>query len=284
MKLNIFPVIRKPIQYIQNIQTNYIKTVRQHISNPNGYTIPGFLVGCGRSGTTMLVFQLGKSWQIQPYNENNPAAFEKFHLRDLSIIMELVKCSYAPITLFKPILDTYRTQTFLSHFPESKVVFVYRNYNDVINSSLKMFGSANRIGHVRAWIEDDYNEFLDCPPPDETKKFILDRWEPSFSPETGAALFWLFQNRLYFDLNLYKDERVYLVQYEALISEPHKEFNVLCNFLGIRFEHTMIKGLFTSSVKRDAPPQIKDDIRADCEELWQTLCQYTKEMKNFIKT
>ncbi|MGD8751139.1 MAG: sulfotransferase domain-containing protein [Anaerolineales bacterium] len=242
--------------------------------NPAGYSLPVFLLGCGRSGTTMLVQQLNKSWQVKLYNEDHPAAFQNWTLRDLNTIEELIGRSFAPVTLFKPILDTYRARILLSGFPEAKVLFAFRHYEDVINSLLrfeKKRKMRKRLSLVESWIIEDFEQFSLAPLPERTKDFIKIRWNNSLSQESGAALWWLFYNSLFFDLELHLDKRVKIVHYGSVVSEPQKEFRKLCSFIDIQFEISMIEGIYSSSVKRYPAPEIDHQIREDCRILWQRL-------------
>jgi hypothetical protein len=91
------------------------------------------------------------------------------------------------------------------------------------------------------------------------------------NPETGAALYWLFQNRLFFDQGLHEDQAVKLVQYESIVREPVEKFRVLCQFLGLAYEPRISEGVYHSSVERDPPPGIDGRIRAACEDLRQAL-------------
>lgn len=248
------------------------KAVLQTLSPQTGKTTPIFIVGSGRSGTTLLTRELDKSWQVKLYNEGDPAAFNSmYRLLDLSIVESLVQKSPAPVTLFKPILDTCQAQNFLARFPNSKIIFAFRHYNDVINSSLKLFGRTNRLDHVRGWVENDFSEFAVAPPPAKTKTFISDRWNPTLTQEEGGALFWLFINWLYYDLELHQSDRVHLVRYESLVSNPRKEFEALTEFMGIAFEERMIKDIYASSVKKSSSPGMNETLRADCEQLYQKL-------------
>ena len=246
---------------------------RQRLHNGNGSSRPAFLIGCGRSGTSMLVLQLGRSWQLDIYNENNTAAFENWFLRDFSVIRQLVADSRAPVVLFKPILDTYKACLLLEQFPSAKILFAFRHYNDVINSSLKKFGPADRINHVNNWANDDFSEFADLLPPLETQAYIRACWRPGMSPEEGAALYWLFQNRLYFDLGLVNSDSARLVCYEAVVSNPVEELTALCEFLGVSFEEQMAEGIFGSSIQRNAAPPIAHHLQEACDEMWQRLCR-----------
>ena len=273
--------IRGRISKIRTSQIRMRRRIWQRWNNPTGQSAPAFLIGCGRSGTSLIVYQLSKSWQTELYNEDNSAAFYKWRLRDLEIIENLIHQSYAKVVLFKPILDTYRINDLLTRFPDAKVLFAYRHFDDVINSSLKRFGITNRINHVDSWIQEDFREFAAALPPEATKAFIRSRWKPAMNPESGAALYWLFQNRLYFDLGLDRDERVKLISYEAVVSDPVNEFKSLCEFLGILYEPLIAEGVFSSSIKRDPPPYVDADIREDCEELRRRLTE-RESLKNIL--
>ncbi len=220
----------------------------------------------------MLVLQLDRSWQLEVYNETHPAAFHDWRLRELLLIQELVGRSHAPITLFKPILDTYRTCVFLDTFPEAKILFACRHYDDVVNSSLRKFGPADRINHVNSWVQDDFSEFADLRPPAETQAHLRSCWRPDLSPESGAALYWLFQNRLFFDLGLAHDRRVRLVRYESVVADPATELAAICDFLEIGFEPQMAAGISASSVQRNPALAIDEHLRQACDEMWQRLC------------
>jgi hypothetical protein len=221
----------------------------------------------------MLVRHLSRSFQLELYNEDNPEAFEKWRLREFSEVRKLVEQSYARVVLFKPILDTYRSNLLLTEFPESRLVFAFRHFDDVINSSLKRFGVLNRLNHVRSWIEDDFAEFAALSPPEDLKAYIRARWRPEHNPQTGAALYWLFQNLLYFHLNLDTNERVRLGCYEAVVTNPEPELRSLTEFLGFQYEPKISEGIFSSSINRNPEPEIDMAIRADCEELWRDLYQ-----------
>jgi len=224
----------------------------------------------------MLVSSLNRSWNIDLFNEDNPQAFENWCLRDLSVIESLVEHSYAPIVLFKPILDTYRTGQFLSYFANAKVIFIFRQVDDVVNSSLKKFGPEDRIGHINDWVANDFREFSMAMPPQPTRELIRGLWKPGLSPESGAALYWLFQNRLFFDLNLSRNKKVVLVQYESIVTSPAHKFRKLCEFLNIKYAPKFSKGIFVSSIKRDNVPEIDNEIRDACDLLFEQLGSFAE--------
>lgn len=263
--------VRGIFNVLKNSGNELTREVRQRLNNPSGESKPAFLVGCGRSGTSMLVHQLNKSWRVELYNEDNPAAFEKWRLKELSVIDDLIGDSYAPLILFKPILNTYQTPQLMARYPDAKFIFTFRHYDDVINSSLKRFGRTNRINHINSWVEDDFGEFGYAPPPEKTKSLIRGLWKPNLTMEDGGALYWLFYNQLYYDLKLDESSRVMLIRYESVVSDPQKYFQGLCDFLRLPYEDYLVDGIFASSVGREAPPAIEANIKAACDALWQRL-------------
>jgi hypothetical protein len=242
----------------------------------NGSSRPAFIVGCGRSGTTMLLHQLSKTWQVEPYNEDHSAAFENYRLKNAETIAELVRTSRAPLTLVKPILNTTMTSQLLGTFPEARFLFVIRQFDDVVRSSLRRFGPANRLGHVRSWMEDDFSEFGSAPPPEATRQYLRQLWRPDLSAETGAALYWLFYNRLYFDLGLDELDNVLLVQYERIVQAPEISMTAIAEFLGIRFAPSMAAGIFASSMIHVPSRSIDSEVRAECMEVWMRLTAHTQ--------
>lgn len=249
------------------------RDVQQRLHNPTQQSRPVFLVGCGRSGTTMLVDQLARSWEVDRYNEDHPLAFVKWRLRDLSTIRALVQQSRAKIVVFKPILDTHLASRLLDQFPDAKLIFIFRHYHDVIHSSLRRFGTDNWRNRVRRWIQEDFAEFSAQPPPAQARQRIYTYWQPELSSESAIALYWLFYNSLYYDLELHNNPRVRLVRYESIVSSPHPEFLALCQYLSIKYSPKMIQGVSSASIAREAQPAMDENIRAECERLWQTLSQ-----------
>jgi hypothetical protein len=252
---------------------NGIKLKLWQLRRATSEITPVFLVGCGRSGTSMVVWQLERLWQVTLYNEDHPLAFDNWRLRDLDTIERLVRESPSPLIVFKPILNTHQSCQFLERFPNGRVIFAFRHYKDVIPSSIKKFGADSRIRHVDDWMRTDFAEFASVPPPAKTKEAIRSLYNPPLNPETGEALYWLFYNRLYFDLGLDADPRVYLQQYEATVIEPVEQLRRLCAFLEIPFQPWMVQGIFRSSVKRDRELPIDQQVRAACDVLYERLCE-----------
>lgn len=239
--------------------------------NPSGGAVPVFLLGCLGSGMTMLMKHLDRSWRVTAYNEDNQDAFKNWRLRDPSVIKALVKRSPSEAVLFKPIFETHKAQLLLANFPNARIIFTFRHYDDVINSSIRRFGAAYQLIQVNSWIKNDFKEFAGAKPPKTTMDMIRSKWNPTLSCESGAALYWLFYNQLYFDLGLHRDKRVRLVSYEAVVSNPAREIREICEFTGTCYDARSAVGIFSKSTRRSPVPKIAPNILVACEKLWRRL-------------
>jgi hypothetical protein len=125
-------------------------------------------------------------------------------------------------------------------------------------------------------MEDDFSEFGSAPPPEATRQYLRQLWRPDLSAETGAALYWLFYNRLYFDLGLDELDNVLLVQYERIVQAPEISMTAIAEFLGIRFAPSMAAGIFASSMIHVPSRSIDSEVRAECMEVWMRLTAHTQ--------
>jgi len=241
----------------------------QRVRYKKGESTPIFLTGCGRSGTNYLVGGLSKSSQIRLYNESDSSAFDDWRLRDFDIIKNLISGSYAPVLLFKPINDTYRMVELLRNFENSKIIFQFRHFDDVVNSIVRgPFGERKSL--VGYWIESGFREFRLYPPSEEAQDLVRSLYSDSLNNESGSALYWWLQNRFLIEQNLRRNSRVMLVQYEHMVNDPEKQFLKLCDFIGVECSENMFGGV-SSSIRKNPAPDIRPEIRVQCEKLWTEL-------------
>lgn len=232
---------------------------------------PGFLVGCGRSGTNMLVTRLGRSWEVDVINEGDPAAFRNWWLRDMETVARVTAEQRGRCVLFKPILDTPRIPLILARFPEARVLFALRHFEPVIRSGLQRFGPEGWTGHVASWAARDFSGFL-APVPEATSRRVRELWRPDLDRESVVALYWLFYTSLYEDLDLAKDPRVRLVHYEAVLDDPQAQFLELCRFLGVHYRPAMAEGVHAPKPQSE-PLELDPAIRSACEALYERLSE-----------
>ncbi len=259
------------------------KKVLQLLRNPTGRSRSVFLVGNGRSGTTMMVSRLGCLVDVDLYNENHPAAFDSYFLRSFDRIEALISRSYAAVVLFKPIKDTYRSAQILANFPHGKILFMFREFQDVIISARRKFYEepASRgekelreiIPPVDAWMRDGFSAYAAAPPPPETRSRIRALYRQDLNLASKIALHWLFQNRLYFDLGLSGNRRVRLVHYESVLEDPEACMRDVCDFIGIPFRAPAAENIGPARAGKRAELEIDSAVAEACRVLYRDLCR-----------
>jgi hypothetical protein len=240
---------------------------RRRLQGPRHGARAAFLVGCGRSGTNMLVDRLSRSWELEPVNEYDPTAFQEWWLRDLDTVAAVARRSRARSVLFKPILDTPRVPELLERCPEAQVLYAARQWPDVVRSALALFGPHNWPSRVAGWMADDFAEF-GAAVPEGTRRRVRSLWRADLDPASATALYWLFYTGLYFDLGLNADPRVRLVCYEAVLEQPEAQLREICHFLGIGSRPRMAAGVAPLNRHTAAPLAVEPAVADACDALY----------------
>jgi hypothetical protein len=115
---------------------------------------------------------------------------------------------------------------------------------------MRRFGESHWMEIVRNWINEDFKQFHQIPPPVATQQYLVSRWKSTLTPASGAALLWLFINRLYFDLRLSDDPRVMLLNYDSIVKNPGDKLRSICEFLHIKYKSKFSEDIFQHSIRR----------------------------------
>lgn len=245
-----------------------LKTIGQVRFGWNHKKQVSFVFGCQRSGTKMLMRVLDRSPHTRIFHENHASAFRNFELRSDRVLRTLVRVNPAPAQVFKPICDSHKADLLMERFPHARAVWIYRHPEDVANSADVKWG-AHQADLARAVATGDLHswgwrtERLS----DELVDTIRRVYRPDLSPAEGALLFWYMRNSFFFSLGLDRDPRVRLVRYEDLVTAPESAFAPVLEHLGVPMSPDLFDKVRPSSIRRRAPPQASDEIRALCLDL-----------------
>ncbi len=241
---------------------------RSHDASPRA--APVFVVGVQRSGTNMVVRGLEWAPEFQVFNENDGRAFDRFRLRPDPRIRALVVGSRHRYVLFKPLCDSHRVGELLDTLGTPSPgygVWVYRSVEGRVRSAVAKFGASNREA-LRRIAEGRGAGMWQAGGLSEGTFQLLRSFDyERMTPETGAALFWLVRNSLYFDLGLAGRRDVALVSYEAFLRDPESEMRWLCAFLGLAFRPEMVAHVRPGQGGGGRPPGIDPAVLARCRDL-----------------
>jgi hypothetical protein len=230
-----------------------------------------FGVGCQRSGTTMLGEIIDRSMDTRVYHEHDRRAFRDYRLRT-GDVDRLARWSGRPVAVFKSIVDAQWTDRFLDRYPGSKAIWIYRRYPDVARSAIVKWGDhqqrvVNGI-RTRSFAELGWRgERLS----DQVVETIDRVHRPDLTVEEGAALFWWMRNSILWDRGLADDDRVLVVRYEDLVTDPGPSCAPVFDFLGVPFDERFVSDTTPKSVQDDPLHDISDEIRALCDAMQDRL-------------
>jgi hypothetical protein len=242
---------------------------RVHGAAPGAATAV-LLVGLQRSGTNMVVRGLERAPELEVYNENHPAAFDRFQLRPVAEVQRLVAASRHPYVLLKPLCDSHRTVELLDLLrtrSAPRALWVYRSAEGRARSAVAKFGDQNLqvLRELAAGRGGERWQAQGLSPASLELIRGLD-WS-TVDPLSAAALFWYVRNQLYFELGLDDRPDVLLVSYDAMVADPAAEMRRICAFLDFPYHPRLVAGITPRPPATAQISGIDPRIAACCAEL-----------------
>jgi hypothetical protein len=237
---------------------------RAHHVAPNA--VPVFVVGVQRSGTNMLVRGLERSPEFEVRNENDGEAFDRFHLRPDPQIRALVERSGQAYVLFKPLIDSHRTNELLHGLgtpSPGRAIWAVRGVDGRVRSSVAKFGDSN-LQALRRIAAGDTGIWQAGGLSEERLALIRSLDLAGMTPESGAALFWFLRNGLYFDLGLDRRPDVMLASYEATVADPEAAVGRVCAFLDFPYRPELSAHVDRRAAGTRPPLELDPRVRELC--------------------
>jgi hypothetical protein len=200
------------------------KFVHQALSSrPEKHSILAIL-GCQRSGTSVMSRVFFRDLDVAVFREKSALTGGPEGLRYLPFpeLNEYLAKQRAPFIVFKMLVESQRAIDYLDTVDGARVVWLFRNYRDIVNSNLTKFGIRNGIDDLRPIVNAEEGNWRSEACSEETRNTIRRYFSESMNPRDAAALFWYARNRLYFEQELFRDDRVMLLEYENFVRNPSK--------------------------------------------------------------
>ena len=234
-----------------------------------------FIVGCQRSGTTMLSEVFEGDMKIRVYSEFSKLSSThqpRLRLNPLPILKKQIARNHPATVILKPLVESQNTDSLLDFFPNSKAIWAFRHYKDVAASNLKKFGLNNGIDDLKPIFEEDHDNWRAERISEETRSIIRKYYSENMSPKDAAALFWYVRNILFFERGFENGQQVYLCNYKDLVTAPIKSMEKIYEFIGIPYpEKTIVSEVHSGSVGKGTSFDLSPQIEALCEGLWERL-------------
>lgn len=263
--------LRKIINKKADFLLSYHKVIWRVTHHYAQNSTPVFIFGVQRSGTSIFGKCLGISPEIKYYPEHNTIAFQNFKLKNSAILKMLIKkCPYKAIA-FKPLTDSHRVVELITSFGASKAIWMYRRYQDRVNSAVAKFGRHNldvltsfsQGCNLDIWQAQGLTE--------ESMELIKSFDYNTISPEEASSIFWYIRNSLFFDQGLHKRDDVICVAYEDFVNNPDAIMKKICVFLNCRYYPAMVRSIHSQSIGLRKEPEVTNRIHKLCVKMYQLL-------------
>tara|TARA_R110001592_G_scaffold361285_1_gene671604 strand:+ start:2407 stop:3225 length:819 start_codon:yes stop_codon:yes gene_type:complete len=251
------------------------KMILQRIRYKKGYDKCIMIMGCQRSGTTLISHLFNQLEYCSVFGEFSILSNKDssgLRLNDTAEIINIFERSHAPLIVCKPLVESQNANLLLENIPNSKVLWVYRNYRDVVASDIKKFKETAGRGNILPLINNDQSNWRCEHSSDETRHIIKSLYSDKLSSADCAALFWYARNVLFFEQGFDKNSSAYLWNYENFISSPTVIFNDLLDDLQLdKPTKNIHSDVFDDSVNKASNLTLHKDVEALCDALYQKL-------------
>ena len=100
-----------------------------------------FVAGMQRSGTNMLMDTLERSFSTDVYHEWDGRAFDNYQMKDRATIQRLLEDSCGQQFVIKALCELQDLTQLMTDFDDSRTLWIFRDYQDVVNSMIRSFGN-----------------------------------------------------------------------------------------------------------------------------------------------
>lgn len=244
-----------------------------------------FIFGCQRSGTTHLEKLFRADCRSIVYGEFSELSEHKgsTRWRELHAIKKIFSEKHARYVVARSLLASSCTLEVLEHFTEARVIWMFREPTSVVDSMIRKWGDGFKevsekveVDSLGNWalrelwcqIENEVAEI--CPTRDQDRHVA-----------NSYALYWLYRNKLYFDLRLHEHPRVESYDYYEFSKSPKQYIDTLLTKSGIGRPKFRFP-LRTRVPKKNKKNNIKlsPEIALRCEEVYRMLVEYSETGKS----
>jgi hypothetical protein len=237
-----------------------------------------FIIGCQRSGTTLLADIFEKDFRTTVHGEYSQVSVSsrqssrQIRLKPLDVVKKIIDSEKVPLVVLKPLVETQHILKLLSFFDGSRTVWMYRDYRDVISSNLKHWGINNGVNNLRAIVENAPQNWRSENVSEQTRQIVLKYFSEKMNPYDAAALFWLVRNRLFFELELGDHPAVAMCKYEDLVTQPRRVMKEIYRFVGSMYPgDSIIADVHGDSRNKGESIKLSPEVELLCQEMIENL-------------
>ncbi|MEN8134880.1 MAG: sulfotransferase [Thermodesulfobacteriota bacterium] len=245
----------------------YIKNICFGLRSPADQTVPVFIMGYGRSGSTMLLNVFERDLRAQTFGEDHPSVAKNFML-DYNRLSKTVNKSKASVMVLKPILNSFEISKLLAEYPNGYFLWLIRDYKDVVASALKKFGPVV-ADYMKDFIERGTGDnWISQTMPSNIRDIILSHIKnQTLETQDWMALVWWATNYMVMDKKLAKHNNVIIIRYRELVNDPGKILNEVYKRLHLPYNKKLVNHIHQKSIGKGKNIHFNHSVNLLCSDL-----------------
>ncbi len=234
------------------------------------------IVGCQRSGTTILIDTLQKDDRLEVHGEGSPVVMHDYRLLSVPALQQARSSSDSPLLVAKPICDSHQVRDILSRIPGSKALWLFRDWRDATNSMIRKWpGHFPEVIDKFRCRDHDWLEWRSESVFGELEAELMALAEAVVEESDAAAVFWWLRNQWYQRLGgPSRPELIRPVCYEELVSSPDHWLRAIYEFSGIPAPTPLKHDLHVGSIARNSHNPTPAKIADACQDLYETMREH----------
>jgi len=219
---------------------------------------------------------LNRSWRVLIIEEHdrrlvgrNPRHGETVWQAYPTVIERLGRIPFEVVAA-KPLVESDRAIELMDAADPVKAIWMLRDYRGVAQSSLRRFGDENPYRDLRPFCTADRSDWRCRGASEETCETVVGLMNRGLTPLDAAALFWWARNQLYFDQQLWRDERVRVIRYERACNSPGEVVEALSEFVGVALPSPSIVSRVRPHPDDPGANELHPDVEMLCRNMWDS--------------
>lgn len=246
------------------------------------------IFGCQRSGTSLMNRIFARDMNVSVYRESSKLSSndaEKLRLNPIKDVKNAISKNKASLIVVKPLVESQNTSELLDALPNSKGLWMYRNYRDVAASNSKRFNYRQSVRDLKDIVEKASGSWRAEKVSNYVHSTIVQYYSEEMDEHDAAALFWFARNQLFYELNLEHNSKVFLCRYEELVLNPVKMMQDIYQFLDIDpHKIPKINEVHAKSIGKGKKLELSPDIDCLCSKLQEKLDRsYSRQHKSNLE-
>jgi hypothetical protein len=227
------------------------------------------VVGCQRSGTSLMHHLLRLDFHTVTYDEESPLSagdpVEGLRWAPLDEVARRFAADRAALVVAKPLVESQNLDRLLETLPGSRALWMYRDFGAVARSNVKYFPPGTSHRDLQPILAGDQANWRAERLGPGARELIARLYRPDLPAEDAAALFWYARNSLLFEHGLDRDPRLRACRYEDLLRDPAGVMRDVYTFIGRPWPgDRIVSDVEPAPARAAAPPALDPAVAEAC--------------------